>query len=292
VRSLVVRIIRRMRRAFISPPAPVSESLAPSLEELGLAHMNETERVGLRDDVLRGFYNNETGEVFTGVSITADDIVVDVGCGSGGPLQFLSTRGARVTAIDVSEEAISVARDAVASQGGIVDFVLAPTQEIPLPDNYATRVVCMEVLEHVDDPEYSLSEMFRVGQSGALYLLTVPDAIAERIIGGVAPPSYFEKPNHIRVIERDQFENLVRGAGLEILKHDYSGFISTFRLAMLMMRGHTNSKGEPDLKAEDEFLLKWARMWNEMLDCPEGREMKDMLDYLVPRSQIIVARKP
>jgi hypothetical protein len=76
------------------------------------------------------------------------------------------------------------------------------------------------------------------------------------------------------------------------LKHDYSGFISTFRLAMLMMRGHTNSKGEPDLKAEDEFLLKWARMWNEMLDCPEGREMKDMLDYLVPRSQIIVARKP
>ena len=49
---------------------------------------------------------------------------------------------------------------------------------------------------------------------------------------------------------------------------------------------------DKDLKAEDEFLLKWARMWNEMLDCPEGREMKDMLDYLVPRSQIIVARKP
>ena len=123
-----MRVIRRLRRALISPPAPVSESRAPSLEELGLAHMNETERVGLRYDVLRGFYNNETGEVFTGVSITADDIVVDVGCGSGGPLQFLSTRGAKVTAIDVSEEAISVARDAVASQGGIVDFILAPTQ--------------------------------------------------------------------------------------------------------------------------------------------------------------------
>jgi hypothetical protein len=55
---------------------------------------------------------------------------------------------------------------------------------------------------------------------------------------------------------------------------------------MLMMRGHT------DLKDEDEYLLKWGRMWNEMLDCPEGREMKEMLDYLVPRSQIIVARKP
>ena len=286
MRSLLVRVIRRMQRVLSASPVIVEELAAPSLEELGLAHMNETERVGLRDDVLRGFYNNETGEVFTGVSITADDIVVDVGCGSGGPLQFLSTRGARVTAIDVSEEAISVARDAVASQGGIVDFVLAPTQEIPLPDNYATRVVCMEVLEHVDDPSFSLAEMFRIGQSGALYLLTVPDAIAERIIGGVGGPEYFKKPNHIRVIERDEFENLVRGAGLEILKHEYNGFVSTFRLAMLMMRGHK------ELKAEDEFLLKWARMWNEMLDCPEGREMKDMLDYLVPRSQVIVARKP
>ena len=292
MKSLVVRFIGRIRRALVSPSAPVAESVAPSLEELGLAHMNETGRVGLRDDVLRGFYQNETGEVYSGVPITADDIVVDVGCGSGGPLQFLSTRGAKVTAIDVSEEAIAVAQKAVASQGGIVDFVLSLTQEIPIPDNYATRVVCMEVLEHVDDPKFSLSEMFRIGQSGALYLLTVPDAVAERVIGGVAPSSYFQKPNHIRVIERDEFENLVRGAGLEILKHDYSGFISTFRLAMLMMRGHTNSKGEPDLKAEDEFLLKWARMWNEMLDCPEGREMKEMLDYLVPRSQIIVARKP
>ena len=286
MRSLVVRVIRRMQRTLSAAPAIVEELAAPSLEELGLAHMNETGRVGLRDDVLRGFYQNETGEVYTGVPITADDIVVDVGCGSGGPLQFLSTRGARVTAIDVSEEAIAVAREAVASQGGIVDFVLAPTQEIPLPDNYATRVVCMEVLEHVDDPSFSLAEMFRIGQSGALYLLTVPDAIAERIIGGVGGPEYFKKPNHIRVIERDEFENLVRGAGLEILKHEYNGFVSTFRLAMLMMRGHK------ELKAEDEFLLKWARMWNEMLDCPEGREMKDMLDYLVPRSQIIVARKP
>jgi 2-polyprenyl-3-methyl-5-hydroxy-6-metoxy-1,4-benzoquinol methylase len=278
--------MRGIRRSINPSNQEIYQQSAPSLEELGLAHINETGRVGLRDDVLRGFYQNETGEVYTGVPILPEDIVVDVGCGSGGPLQFLSTRGARVVAIDVSEEAIAVAQDAVSSQGGIVEFVLAPTQDIPLPDNFATKVVCMEVLEHVDDPAFSLAEMFRIGQSGALYLLTVPDAIAERIIGGVARPEYFMKPNHIRIIERDEFENLVRDAGLEILKHDYSGFLSTFRLAMLMMRGHT------DLKVEDEYLLKWARMWNEMLDSSEGREIKNMLDYLVPRSQIIVARKP
>ena len=67
-----------MRRILRSTSAEIGQVRAPSLEELGLAHMNETGRVGLRDDVLRGFYQNETGEVYSGVPITADDIVVDV----------------------------------------------------------------------------------------------------------------------------------------------------------------------------------------------------------------------
>jgi 2-polyprenyl-3-methyl-5-hydroxy-6-metoxy-1,4-benzoquinol methylase len=259
---------------------------APSLQDLGLAHMNETGRVGLRDDVEAGFYQNATGEVYRGVHISKDDTVVDVGCGSGGPLQFLSTRGAKVIAVDVSAEVIEIARSAVESQGGVVEFRVAHTQALPVADDFATRVVCMEVLEHVDDPSFSLSEMYRIGKSGALYLLTVPDSNAERIIGAVGGPTYFQKPNHIRVIERNEFEDLVRNAGLEILSHDYNGFVSTFRLALLMMRGHT------DLKAEDAILLKWSRMWNELLDSPEGPEMKKSLDSLVPRSQIIVARKP
>ena len=259
---------------------------APTLEQLGLAHMNETGRVGLRDDVEAGFYQNVTNEVYRGVPISKDDTIVDVGCGSGGPLQFLSTRGAKVIAVDVSAEVIEIAKSAVENQGGVVELRVAHTQALPVPDDFATRVICMEVLEHVDDPSFSLSEMYRIGKSGALYLLTVPDSNAERIIGAVGGPTYFQKPNHIRIIERTEFENLVSNAGLEILSHDYNGFVSTFRLALLMMRGHT------DLKAEDEILLKWSRMWNELLDSPEGLEMKKALDFLVPRSQIIVARKP
>ena len=280
IRKLCVRVLRLV--SLDNNPDPQ----APSLQELGLAHMNETGRVGLRDDVEAGFYQNATGEVYRGVPISNDDTVVDVGCGSGGPLQFLSTRGAKVIAVDVSAEVIEIARAAVESQGGVVEFRVAHTQALPVPDDFATRVVCMEVLEHVDDQSFSLSEMFRGGKSGALYLLTVPDSNAERIIGAVGGPTYFKKPNHIRVIERIEFEDLVRNAGLEILSHDYNGFVSTFRLALLMMRGHT------DLKAEDDVLLKWSRMWNELLDSPEGPEMKKALDSLVPRSQIIVARKP
>ena len=270
------------KRSHVEDPAISSLPI----EDMGLARLNETSRVGLRDLVLGGFYQNETGEIYRGVAITAEDVVVDVGCGSGGPLEFLSTRGANVIAVDVSNEVIAVARENIAGVGGVVEFRLVATQEIPIASNFATRVVCMEVLEHVDDPEYSLSEMYRIGRSGALYVFTVPDAGAESIIGSACGPSYFQEPNHIRIIGRDEFENLVRGAGLEILEHTYNGFFSVFYLAMLMRRGHK------DLKSEDGHLLLWARLWNTVLDSSEGLEIKAMFDEFLPKTQIIVARKP
>ena len=74
--SLYTRVLR-----LVSSADDVIQA-APTLEELGLAHLNETSRVGLRDDVEAGFYQSATGEVYRGVPISKDDTVVDVGCGS------------------------------------------------------------------------------------------------------------------------------------------------------------------------------------------------------------------
>lgn len=55
-----------------------------------------------------------------------------------------------------------------------------------------------------------MAELVRVGQPGAQYLLTVPDPVAETVQKNLAPDSYFQKPNHIRIFQRDEFEQLVR----------------------------------------------------------------------------------
>lgn len=39
-------------------------------------------------------------------------------------------------------------------------------------------------------------------------------------------------------------------------------------------------------------LDSWARTWGQLLDCEHGRLVKDILDSALPKSQIIVARKP
>ncbi|CRO36601.1 hypothetical protein PAERUG_P12_London_17_VIM_2_11_09_04363 [Pseudomonas aeruginosa] len=39
--------------------------------------------LGLRDAVLSGWFNQETDELFSGFPISAEDTVLDVGCGDG-----------------------------------------------------------------------------------------------------------------------------------------------------------------------------------------------------------------
>ena len=86
------------------------------------------------------------------------------------------------------------------------------------------KVICTEVMEHVDDPERFLAELVRVGKPGALYLLSVPDPASEQVQQLVAPPLYFEKPHHIRIFSRDDFRDLVNQSGLIVEKQTTYGF--------------------------------------------------------------------
>lgn len=61
----------------------------PTLEEWQNKALNpdflDSRNVGLIDAVNAGWYQNDSDELFRGFPISAEDIVVDVGCGAGGP---------------------------------------------------------------------------------------------------------------------------------------------------------------------------------------------------------------
>jgi len=39
-------------------------------------------------------------------------------------------------------------------------------------------------------------------------------------------------------------------------------------------------------------LDNWARTWDSVLAAPKGRQFKHLLDATIPKSQLIIARKP
>ena len=253
---------------------------------------------GLVDAVQSGWYQSESDELFKGFAISAADSVLDVGCGAGGATLFSANRGAHVVFTDVVAEKIESLKARVA-QTPARQFEGFVSDSIPLPvaDASMSRVISMEVLEHVEDPAAFLRELVRVGQPGALYLLAVPDPVGENIQKGFAPEYYFERPNHVHIFAREEFGRLVTDAGLEIIRRDSFGFFWTFWMFLYWsvakqaggeLQGTSHDVVQPPYPP---ILNDWAKLWHQVIKMPEAAPMKQALDQLLPKSQVIIARK-
>jgi SAM-dependent methyltransferase len=242
--------------------------------------------LGLRDAVLSGWFNAETGELMTGFPVHAEDTVIDVGCGDGGIAGFCAQRGARIILADADAERLkaTAARLRTTPARGLEAHV-TDGDPLPLADATATRVVCTEVLEHVDDPARFMAELVRVGRPGALYLLTVPGAVQEHVQERVASSKYFQKPNHIRIFEPEAFQALVETAGLTIERRSGYSFYWSVWWAFFWQTGIQLGQTHPLLDA-------WASTWKQVLDGPDGLNIKAALDAVMPKAQVLIARKP
>jgi ubiquinone/menaquinone biosynthesis C-methylase UbiE len=242
-----------------------------------------SELVGLYDATLSGWFINERNEIYQGITISAADIVLDVGCGEGGMLGFCASRGSHIIGIDCDMKALDLARErATNSKARVTEFYHAPAEHIPVTDGLVTRVICTEVLEHVEDPKIVLAELYRVGSLGALYLITVPDPLQEQMQQHVAPKCYFQHPNHIRIINRNEFVGLVENAGLEVISQSSYGFFWSIWWALFW--GCETTLDNP-------VLTHWTQAWSALLETPKGRKIQEGLNHFLPKSQVIVAVK-
>jgi ubiquinone/menaquinone biosynthesis C-methylase UbiE len=244
--------------------------------------------LGLHDAQLSGWYNHETNELMTDFSVGPDDIVIDVGCGDGGALNFCAEKGARVILADVDAERAARAESWIAEKAaGRVEKYVTDANPLPLPDACVTRIVCMEMLEHVEDPAVVLRELVRVGKPGARYLITVPDTTQEKLQRHLAPESYFQKPNHIRIFEREDFAAAVTAAGLTIERRSYYGFYWAMWW-LLFWECKIDFAGMP----RHPVLDNWARTWAAVLATEGGLKIKHLFDRFLPKNQVIIASKP
>lgn len=82
-----------------------------------------------------------------------DKAVVDVGCGGGLLTEGMARRGARVTGIDMSDSALTIAKIHLLESGLEVDYHMITAEDLAAarPGEFDV-VTCLEMLEHVPDP--------------------------------------------------------------------------------------------------------------------------------------------
>ena len=83
----------------------------------------------------------------------SDSNIIDVGCGGGLLSEAMALKGAKVTAIDLSDVAIETAKQHAKTSQVNIDYQLIDAESIAATNSGQFDIVtCMEMLEHVPDP--------------------------------------------------------------------------------------------------------------------------------------------
>ena len=98
---------------------------------------------------------------------------LDVGCGAGLLAEPLARLGAQVTGLDAASELIEVAREHAAGQGLDIDYRAGELAEL---EGQFDLITCMEVIEHVADPQAFVKALAKRLAPGGLLILSTPNA--------------------------------------------------------------------------------------------------------------------
>lgn len=124
---------------------------------------------------LRAFLRAAEGE-----DTLAGRLVLDLGCGMGGLSTALALEGADVRSVDFNRHYCHITRLRGMRYGLELAPINAAGEALPFPDAHFDIVMCVDVLEHVRDPEALLSEISRCLKPGGLCQITAINRFAFR----------------------------------------------------------------------------------------------------------------
>jgi 2-polyprenyl-6-hydroxyphenyl methylase / 3-demethylubiquinone-9 3-methyltransferase len=166
--------------------------------------------------------------------------VLDIGCGGGILAEAMARRGARVTGIDLSEKALRVA------ELHLLESKLNITYENAMAEDYAAAhpaafdvVTCMELLEHVPQPESMVAACARlVRPGGQVFFSTInrnPKAYLFAVIGAEYVLKLLPRATHDyrRFIKPSELSRWSRAAALrpdELMGMTYNPLTRRYRL--------------------------------------------------------------
>lgn len=226
-------------------------------------------------------------EIMRLLDISSSDRFVDVGCGEGYFTFVLAQRASSSVGVDISFNALSVARARWGYDSAKLTLVIASGDCLPLPDACCDELLCHHTLEHVVDDAAFVREMYRVLRPGGSAVVGVPQTFSwqivflarirrrllpnsrlltiERTKPGELVPELIGRKSHIRFYSIDALCRLVEENGFRIVEkigiclHTPSSLKLAFRRnAVLFHLGTLLSKRWPQLGSD--ILVKAVKV--------------------------------
>jgi SAM-dependent methyltransferase len=153
--------------------------------------------------ILRPFLARAPGERF-----------LDIGCNTGFGVEAARELGFEATGVDVSGEAIEIARELY----GRNRFIAGTAQDFAATGERFDAILCREVIEHMPEVHTFMTALKSLLRPGGVLWLTTPDAGHFRVPKKFPEWKEVIPPEHLSFFNRESLDRLFRQYDIEILR--------------------------------------------------------------------------
>jgi len=203
-----------------------------TVSEDGIVTGNTYDKYGSTNPLVRRMMAGFEGALDELLSRADPHSLLDVGCGEGVLVHQWAQRlgeSTRVVGIDLEEDSIQAGWAQRTAPN--LEYRVMPAESLPFAQDEFDLTTAIEVLEHVPDPEHTLSEMARCAQRHLL--VSVPREPLWRMLNmarGAYWPALGNTPGHLNHWSKRAFVDLLSQYGHVI------GIRSPFPWTMLLVR--------------------------------------------------------
>jgi len=232
------------------------------------------------------------------LGVKSGDRILDMGCGFGRHAYEALRRGHSVVACDLGFEELKQVR-AVAGvmyeQGEIEPPIVIETTNgdatrLPFADDSFDRIICSEVMEHIDNDLAALNELERVLNPGGTLAITIPSRFPEKICWSLSDNYYAPKApgGHVRIYKRKELTKMISDSGLNPQGHHRVHALHSPYWWLRCIIG-------PNKPIQENFFVKTYHQvlaWDIEKSPWITRALEKLLSPLLGKSLVVYASKP
>lgn len=136
--------------------------------------------------------------------------IIDMGCGIGRSSQWAKRHGTEWTGIDICKRAVRTGKERYNA-----NLLYGDATAVKFPDNSFDFVVALGSIEHFDNPEQGIKEMYRLLKKDGYGVILVPSYVA--LLESIGLYTGTEQPYELRLSKKN-WGKMITDAGFTICK--------------------------------------------------------------------------
>lgn len=218
--------------------------------------------------------------------------LLDLGFGNGSKAIAFAKEGVTVFAADIDIGNLNLLKKRI-SRELVKNIKVVQLKKnykrLPFQNNFFDRIILNEVLEHIEEPDFIISELTRILKKGGVICVSVPSQSSERIFS-LINPNFLKKAGHVQIFSKKSLYAMFKKHKLKILGVKNENFeFSLFWLIASILRISPNNNGIPERSSK--ALQTYEKIWGVLYSLRLSNLIALAGNFLFPKSIYFYVQK-